>query len=51
MKNKVIVLLLFCALLFAQGADYKRGADQTYLTYPEWFLVFSPQEYAYFFKR
>jgi hypothetical protein len=23
-----------------------RPADQTYLTYPEWFLVFSPEEYA-----
>lgn len=24
----------------------RRPADQTYLTYPEWFLVFSPEEYA-----
>jgi hypothetical protein len=24
----------------------RRGGDQTYLTYPEWFLVFSPAEYA-----
>ena len=24
----------------------RRGAEQTYLTFPEWFLVFSPAEYA-----
>ena len=24
----------------------RRAPDQTYLTYPEWFLVFSPEEYA-----
>ena len=24
----------------------RRPADQTYLTYPEWFLVFSPEEFA-----
>lgn len=24
----------------------RRGAEQTYLTFPEWFLVFSPDEYA-----
>lgn len=28
----------------------KRGEDQTYLTYPEWFLVFSPEEYANYLK-
>lgn len=27
-------------------AKDRRGADQTYLTFPEWFLVFSPDEYA-----
>lgn len=26
--------------------DARRAPDQTYLTYPEWFLVFSPEEYA-----
>jgi hypothetical protein len=29
-------------------AEHQRPADQTYLTYPEWFLVFSPAEYATF---
>lgn len=28
----------------------RRKADQTYLTYPEWFLVFSPEEQAEFLK-
>src|SRR5436305_1868830 len=27
-----------------------RPADQTFLTYPEWFLVFSPEEQANYFK-
>jgi hypothetical protein len=31
-------------------AVYRRGADQTFLTFPEWFLVFSPAEYAAFVK-
>ncbi len=29
-------------------AEHRRTADQTYLTFPEWFLVFSPAEYADF---
>jgi hypothetical protein len=45
-----LFILLLTTLLFSQEPDYKRGADQTYLTYPEWFLVFSPQEYAYYLK-
>lgn len=28
-----------------------RPADQTFLTFPEWFLVFSPDEQAQYFKR
>ncbi len=28
-----------------------RPADQTFLTYPEWFLVFSPDEQAQYFKQ
>lgn len=28
-----------------------RPADQTFLTFPEWFLVFSPDEQARYFKR
>lgn len=26
--------------------EHRRPADQTFLTYPEWFLVYSPREYA-----
>ncbi len=29
----------------------RRKPDQTFLTYPEWFLVFSPEEQALFFKN
>ncbi|BDS12655.1 hypothetical protein [Aureispira anguillae] len=32
-------------------ADYQRSGDQTFLTYPEWFLVFSPAEQALYFKE
>lgn len=28
--------------------EHRRPADNTFLTYPEWFLVFSPDEYADF---
>jgi hypothetical protein len=28
-----------------------RPADQTFLTFPEWYLVFSPQEQANYFKK
>lgn len=28
----------------------RRPADQTFLTYPEWYLVFSPEEQANYFK-
>lgn len=43
-------LLLASPLLQAEDpviaeAD-RRGEDQTFLTYPEWFLVYSPDEYA-----
>jgi hypothetical protein len=31
--------------------DDVRPADQTFLTFPEWYLVFSPEEQANYFKR
>jgi len=42
--------LLAIVLLLATATPVKdiRPADQTFLTYPEWFLVFSPAEYAKF---
>ena len=30
---------------------YKRDEAQTYLTLPEWFLVYSPDEYAHYIKK
>ena len=51
-----IAASLLCAV--AGGADavlappeHRRGEDQTYLTFPEWFLVHSPAEYAAFLKH
>lgn len=29
---------------------YKRSEESTYLTYPEWYLVFNPQEYGQFIE-
>jgi hypothetical protein len=51
--------LLACILLCTCGGvalatespvplDQRRGVEQTFLTYPEWFLVHSPAEYARF---
>jgi hypothetical protein len=50
-----ILALLVAVLLFTESAhasdspvapDQRRGVEQTFLTYPEWFLVHSPAEYA-----
>lgn len=35
----------------ATPKQYCRPADQTFLTFPEWFLVFSPDEQAQYFKH
>ena len=44
---KYLLLFLFCTAS-AQVAppEHRRGPEQTFLTYPEWFLVHSPAEYA-----
>ena len=31
--------------------EHRRGGDQTFLTFPEWFLVYSPAEYAQYVKE
>src|SRR5437762_8700 len=31
--------------------DYSRPVASTYLTFPEWYLVFNPQEYAQFLSN
>lgn len=36
--------------LTVDPAEYRRGAEQTFLTFPEWFLVHSPAEYADYVK-
>lgn len=46
----VALLALACGGSLASGLRVpeaeRRTSDQTYLTFPEWFLVFSPDEYA-----
>lgn len=49
---KLLIPLLFVAMT-AQATtppEHVRPPDQTFLTYPEWFLVFSPAEYAAFVR-
>ena len=36
--------------LIDQIPKYRRPEDATYLTFPEWYLVFNPQEYAEFLR-
>lgn len=36
--------------VIATPVEHRRGPEQTFLTYPEWFLVFSPAEYAAFVR-
>jgi hypothetical protein len=31
--------------------EHRRGEEQTFLTFPEWFLVFSPAEYAQYVRH
>jgi len=54
MRRLIVVLMLLCSVADLGGvttpAKDIRPADQTFLTYPEWFLVFSPAEYADFVK-
>jgi hypothetical protein len=48
-----LLLLALCGGRLSAGPtltppEHRRPPDQTFLTYPEWFLVFSPAEYAAF---
>jgi hypothetical protein len=49
-------IALMALALAAAGAEptvpqeHHRGPEQTFLTVPEWFLVFSPEEYAIFLR-
>jgi hypothetical protein len=62
-SRALLIVMLLCALtgwhtttraadkgdVLAAPAD-RRGEEQTFLTFPEWFLVFSPAEYAEFVR-
>jgi hypothetical protein len=51
----VLLAVLFAAATVAPPVltppEHRRGGDQTFLTFPEWFLVYSPDEYAAFVKE
>lgn len=57
-RNSLLAGILFTLLAVAAlGApeilappEHRRGEEQTFLTFPEWFLVFSPAEYAQFVR-
>ena len=42
---------LLLTLTLTTPAENRRPPDNTFLTYPEWFLVFSPAEYAAFIRH
>ena len=55
MRRAIVALLLAAVAGVATAADvvltppeHRRGEDQTFLTFPEWFLVHSPAELAQF---
>jgi hypothetical protein len=50
-RRAAAAFMVTAACASAQAAplappEHVRGVEQTFLTYPEWFLVFSPAEYA-----
>ena len=52
MKTLLVITLMWAMPVMAQVAppEHRRTPDQTFLTYPEWFLVHSPAEYAEYVK-
>lgn len=54
LKHSMVAFLVAACMLATTwakplaSAEHVRGVEQTLLTYPEWFLVFSPHEYAEF---
>jgi len=62
--TRTVLPRLLCALVFgvalvaqarAEGTvaappEHRRGTEQTFLTFPEWFLVHSPAEYAVYVR-
>ena len=58
MKRSLLSAVLLCAACLAGAGDttltppeHRRGAEQTYLTFPEWFLVHSPAELADYLRH
>ncbi|MBC5763533.1 hypothetical protein [Ramlibacter albus] len=54
MKRWLAALLAGVSVLAAAQVtpkEHVRGVEQTFLTFPEWFLVFSPAEYAAYVKK
>ena len=58
MKTRVALALLLALATAARAAAQpttpeaqRRSEEQTYLTFPEWYLVYSPAEYAAFVKH
>ncbi|MBI1396725.1 MAG: hypothetical protein GC151_12150 [Betaproteobacteria bacterium] len=53
----LVAAIVLLAAAVATGPEpltppvYRRSAEQTFLTYPEWFLVHSPAEYAEFIRE
>jgi hypothetical protein len=51
-RKSVVAAILVSATLLSHGAEpltpaeHRRGPEQTFLTFPEWYLVHSPAEYA-----
>jgi hypothetical protein len=45
-----LFLVSTCAVAQVAPPEHRRGPEQTFLTYPEWFLVHSPAEYAEYVK-
>ena len=56
-RKAVAALALFGASLWSHAAapltplEHRRGAEQTFLTFPEWYLVHSPAEYAEYLQK
>lgn len=53
--RRLLATLLACASLMCAAAttpaEHRRTPDQTFLTFPEWYLVHSPAEYAAYLGR
>ena len=51
-RKSLVSAVLFSACLLSHGAEpltpveHRRAPEQTFLTFPEWYLVHSPAEYA-----